>query len=69
MPARPDPDALVLQLQREDQRSRRGRLRIYFGANAGVGKTFAMLGAAQREKAAGRDVAVGVVETHGRAET
>ena len=67
--SRPDPDALLSQLRREDERSRRGRLRIYFGANAGVGKTFAMLGAAQREKAAGREVLVGVVETHGRAET
>ncbi|QHI97072.1 DUF4118 domain-containing protein [Xylophilus rhododendri] len=68
-PTRPDPDALLIQLQREDQRARRGRLRIYFGANAGVGKTFAMLGAARREQAAGRDVVVGVVETHGRADT
>ncbi|MEH3086938.1 MAG: DUF4118 domain-containing protein [Xylophilus ampelinus] len=68
-PDRPDPDALVLQLQREAERSHRGRLRIYFGANAGVGKTFAMLGAAQREREAGRDVVIGIVETHGRAET
>jgi two-component system sensor histidine kinase KdpD len=68
-PARPDPDALVLQLRREDERARRGKLRIYFGANAGVGKTFAMLNAAQRETRAGRDVVVGVAETHGRAET
>ena len=68
-PARPDPDALVLQLRREEQRARRGRLRIYFGANAGVGKTFAMLSAAQRDKAAGHDVVIGVVETHGRADT
>ncbi|WPB55423.1 DUF4118 domain-containing protein [Xylophilus sp. GOD-11R] len=69
LPTRPDPDALVLQLRRDDERARRGKLRIYFGANAGVGKTFAMLGAAQREKAAGRDVVIGVVETHGRADT
>lgn len=66
---RPDPDQLLDQLRDDDQRARRGKLRIYFGANAGVGKTFAMLSAAQRERKAGRDVLVGVVETHGRAET
>ncbi|MDB5858236.1 MAG: hypothetical protein JWQ76_1925 [Ramlibacter sp.] len=66
---RPDPDELLAQLQQHEQRARRGRLRIYFGANAGVGKTFAMLGAARREQQAGRDVMVGLVETHGRSET
>lgn len=48
---------------------RRGRLRIFFGYAAGVGKTYAMLTAAQRERAAGVDVVVGYVEPHGRAET
>ena len=67
--ARPDPDALLAQLRAEDERARRGKLRIYFGANAGVGKTWAMLSAAQREHTAGRDVVIGVVETHGRSET
>lgn len=67
--ARPDPDLLLEQLRQQEVRSRRGRLRIYFGANAGVGKTYAMLSAAQREREAGRDVVVGLVETHGRAET
>jgi len=66
---RPDPDELLAQLQAEEQRARRGRLRIYFGASAGVGKTYAMLGAARREQQAGRDVVVGLVETHGRSET
>jgi two-component system sensor histidine kinase KdpD len=66
---RPDPDELLAQLQQEQERARRGRLRIYFGAGAGVGKTFAMLGAARREHQAGRDVVVGLVETHGRSET
>ena len=66
---RPDPDELLRRVQQQDAQRARGRLRIYFGANAGVGKTFAMLGAAQREQAAGRDVLVGVVETHGRPET
>jgi len=67
--ARPDPDALLAQMRADEARARRGRLRIYFGANAGVGKTWAMLSAAQREHEAGRGVLVGVVETHGRAET
>ncbi|MBT2320929.1 DUF4118 domain-containing protein [Variovorax paradoxus] len=67
--ARPDPDALLAQLRADEARAQRGKLRIYFGASAGVGKTWAMLSAAQREHAAGRDVMVGVVETHGRSET
>lgn len=67
--ARPDPDALLAQLRADEARAGRGRLRIYFGANAGVGKTWSMLSAAQRERAAGRDVLIGVIETHGRAET
>ncbi|MGO4396539.1 DUF4118 domain-containing protein, partial [Variovorax sp. M-6] len=67
--SRPDPDTLLAQLRADDERARRGRLRIYFGASAGVGKTWAMLSAAQRERAAGRDLMIGVVETHGRGET
>ena len=67
--SRPDPDALLQQIRSEEVRARRGKLRIYFGANAGVGKTYAMLSAAQREHKAGRKVLVGVVETHGRGET
>lgn len=66
---RPDPDALLAQLRNDEARAQRGKLRIYFGASAGVGKTWAMLSAAQRERAAGRDVLIGVVETHGRSET
>lgn len=66
---RPDPDALVAQLQAEQAQAARGKLRIYFGSNAGVGKTYAMLAAAQRERQSGRTVLVGLVETHGRAET
>ncbi|MBB3643794.1 DUF4118 domain-containing protein [Variovorax atrisoli] len=66
---RPDPDALLAQLRSDEARAQRGKLRIYFGASAGVGKTWAMLSAAQRERAAGRDVLIGVVETHGRSET
>ena len=66
---RPDPDQLVEQMRSDEARARRGKLRIYFGANAGVGKTYAMLSAAQRELKTGRDVLAGVVETHGRGET
>ena len=66
---RPDPDALVARLQAEQATAHRGKLRIYFGSNAGVGKTYAMLSAAQGERQAGHEVLVGLVETHGRAET
>jgi two-component system sensor histidine kinase KdpD len=66
---RPDPDALLAQLRRQDEAQSRGRLRIYFGASAGVGKTCAMLQAAQRLAAQGNPPLVGVVETHGRADT
>ena len=66
---RPDPDQLLEQLRDVETRAQRGRLRIYFGASAGVGKTYAMLSAAQREHKAGRDVLIGVVETHGRSNT
>src|SRR5450830_1964398 len=67
--ARPDPDQLLEQIRSEGERARVGKLRIYFGAGAGVGKTYAMLNAAQREQRAGREVLVGVIETHGRSET
>lgn len=66
---RPDPDALLAQVQREAAAAARGRLKIFFGANAGVGKTFAMLAAGHAAQAQGRAVRVGVVETHGRADT
>ncbi|MFM9902677.1 MAG: DUF4118 domain-containing protein [Polaromonas sp.] len=66
---RRDPDQLLAQLRGDEARARRGKLRIYFGASAGVGKTYAMLSAAQRERQAGRPVLVGVIETHGRSDT
>ena len=66
---RPDPDALLAKVQRQEAAARRGKLRIYFGSSAGVGKTYAMLLAARKLKSEGRDVVVGIVETHGRAET
>jgi two-component system, OmpR family, sensor histidine kinase KdpD len=66
---RPDPDALLASLHREEERARRGKLKVFFGMCPGVGKTFAMLRAAQQELHDGVDLVVGVVETHGRAET
>jgi two-component system, OmpR family, sensor histidine kinase KdpD len=56
-------------VQAEETRARRGRLRIFFGASAGVGKTYAMLEAARTARASGRDIVVGYVEPHGRQET
>lgn len=67
--ARADPDLLLRRVRQEGERDARGKLRVYFGASAGVGKTFAMLAAAKAAMAQGTDVAIGVVETHGRAET
>lgn len=66
---RPDPDALLARVEREEIQSKRGRLKIFFGAAAGVGKTYAMLLAAQAKRAEGIDVVVGLVETHERQET
>lgn len=66
---RPDPDQLLDRLNAEEAKARRGKLKIFFGASAGVGKTYAMLGAARQQLLDGVDVLVGVVETHGRMET
>ena len=68
-PTRPDPDALIERLRDDEAQAGRGRLRIYFGSSAGVGKTYAMLAAARAVKDAGTDVIAGVIETHGRADT
>jgi len=65
--ARPDPDALLKEVQREEEK--RGRLKIFLGYAPGVGKTYAMLNEARVLKKRGEDVVVGVVETHGRVET
>lgn len=66
---RPDPDRLLAQIREDEAQEQRGRLKIFFGASAGVGKTYAMLAAARAVREQGADVLVGVVETHGRAET
>jgi two-component system sensor histidine kinase KdpD len=67
--SRPDPDALLQRVQRDEARAKRGKLKIFFGATAGVGKTYAMLEEARRLKARGVDVVAGYVEPHGRLET
>jgi two-component system sensor histidine kinase KdpD len=67
--SRPNPDALLKRVQAEESRQLQGKLKIFFGANPGVGKTYAMLEAAHEQRRDGVDVVVGVVETHGRAET
>ncbi len=66
---RPDPDALLASLQKEQALQSRGKLKIFFGMAAGVGKTYAMLEAARDQLKAGVRVVIGIVETHGRAET
>lgn len=66
---RPDPDLLLEKVKQLEAQSQRGKLRIYFGSSAGVGKTYAMLMEARKVLREGRDVVIGVVETHGRAET
>src|SRR5271165_5087109 len=66
---RPDPDVLLAKVKQQEALAHRGKLRIYFGSSAGVGKTYAMLVAARKLRDEGRDIVIGVVETHGRAET
>ena len=66
---RPDPDQLLAEVKAAAAREQRGRLKIFFGASAGVGKTFSMLAAARALRRSGTDVVVGLLETHGRAET
>jgi two-component system sensor histidine kinase KdpD len=66
---RPDPDALLNAIEEIERNKNRGSLRIFLGMSAGVGKTYAMLRAAHQKAKEGVDVVVGVVETHGRAET
>lgn len=65
---RPDPDALLRAVETTDH-AERGRLKVFFGATAGVGKTYAMLQEAKLLLAGGMDVVAGVVETHGRSDT
>ncbi len=66
---RPDPDTLLEKVQRDEAQAARGKLKIFFGACPGVGKTYAMLSAARILREQAREVVVGLVETHGRSET
>jgi two-component system sensor histidine kinase KdpD len=66
---RPDPDVLLNRINQESLKSTRGKLKIFFGMCAGVGKTYSMLKAAHKAKADGIDVVIGIVETHKRTET
>src|SRR5262249_26163832 len=66
---RPDPEALLARVKAEEARQRRGKLKVFLGAAAGVGKTYAMLEAVREQKLDGVDAIVGYAETHGRAET
>src|SRR5438270_9647443 len=64
-PTRPTPEQFLSLIRRQE----RGRLKVYLGSSAGVGKTYAMLREGHRLQQQGLDVAIGIVETHGRAET
>jgi two-component system sensor histidine kinase KdpD len=66
---RRDPEEFLRRAKEEEVRRSRGRLKVFFGAAAGVGKTYAMLEAARQQREAGVDVVIGVVETHRRPET
>lgn len=66
---RPDPDALLADIQQEERRAARGKLKIFFGAAPGVGKTFAMLEEGRNRAAEGMDVVVGYAEPHARTDT
>ena len=66
---RPDPDELLASLKIEEEKSKRGKLKIFFGMCAGVGKTYSMLKTAHAELQKGSDIIIGYVETHKRQET
>lgn len=66
---RPTPEAMLKLAQAEEAQSGQGRLKVFLGYAAGVGKTYAMLEAARERKRDGRDLVIGYVESHGRSET
>lgn len=68
-PDRPNPDELLAVLKAEESQSKKGKLKVFFGYAAGVGKTYAMLQTARHAKESGREVVVGYVEPHGRRDT
>jgi two-component system sensor histidine kinase KdpD len=67
--SQPNPDALLEHFREETKASKRGKLKVFFGYAAGVGKTYCMLEAARAQAAAGTDVVLGYVEPHARPET
>lgn len=67
--ARPDPDVLLAEMRQQERRSARGKLKVFFGAAPGVGKTFAMLEEGRARTAEGADVVVGYAEPHARTDT
>ncbi len=66
---RPDPNKLLKEINEEEQRKNRGKLKIFFGYAAGVGKTYAMLQSAHTAMEEGMDVVAGYIEPHARPET
>jgi two-component system sensor histidine kinase KdpD len=66
---RADPDRLLEAIQRQERAGKIGKLKIFLGMAAGVGKTYAMLEAARKQLASGVDVVIGYVQTHGRKDT
>jgi len=66
---RPNPDELLASIYNDEEKSKRGKLKIFFGMCAGVGKTYTMLQTAKTEKSKGRDIIIGYIETHNRKET
>ena len=66
---RPDPDKLLESMEMEEEKKKQGRLRIFFGYVAGVGKTYGMLKSARKRQEEGVDVVIGYLEPHARPET
>ncbi len=66
---RPSPERILESIQEQEREENSGKLKIFFGYAAGVGKTYAMLEAAHEAKKNGRDVVVGYVERHTRPDT
>ncbi|HSU66722.1 MAG TPA: DUF4118 domain-containing protein, partial [Tepidisphaeraceae bacterium] len=66
---RPDPDALLAEIRQDERKAARGKLKVFFGAAPGVGKTYAMLEEGRARAAEGIDVLVGYAEPHARPET
>ena len=66
---RPNPDELLAEVRRQEAKRQRGRLKVFFGMSAGVGKTYAMIEEARARAAEGLDVLVGYAEQHIRPET